>query len=71
MALRVSLLFSSESKINQLEKEIKIIDVELATNYDKVVSDPKFFDSYQAKKDKLEKLMKDWEAVHEELEGLN
>ena len=46
-----------ESQISQLEKEVKEIDVELATNYDQVVSDPAFFDSYQAKKDLLETLM--------------
>jgi ATP-binding cassette subfamily F protein 3 len=64
-------LSNAESKINQLEKEIKTIDVELATNYDKVVADPKFFDSYQAKKDKLEKLMLEWGTIHEQLEQLS
>ena len=63
-------LSNVESKIQQLEKEIKTIDVELQTNYDATVSDPKFFEKYQAKKDKLEKLMMDWEATHEELEKL-
>ena len=60
-----------ESKINQLEKEIKSIDVELATNYDQTVSDPQFFDKYQAKKDKLETLMAEWETVQEQLEQLS
>lgn len=64
-------LSNTESKINQLEKDIKNIDVELATNYDKVVADPKFFDAYQAKKDKLEKLMLDWETIQEQLEQLS
>ena len=59
-----------ESEINQLEKSIKTIDVELETNYNVTVSDPKFFDKYQAKKDKLKKLMKEWEQVHESLEEL-
>jgi ATP-binding cassette subfamily F protein 3 len=63
-------LSNVEAKIQQLEKEIKTIDVELQTNYDATVSDPKFFEKYQAKKDKLEKLMVDWEATHEELEKL-
>lgn len=63
-------LSNVEFKIQQLEKEIKTIDVELQTNYDATVSDPKFFEKYQAKKDKLEKLMMDWEATHEELEKL-
>ena len=43
-------LSNIESKINVHEKEIKNMDVELASNYDKAVSDPKFFDQYQAKK---------------------
>src|SRR5690606_2200347 len=41
-------LSNIESKINAHEKEIKNMDVELASNYDKAVSDPKFFDHYQA-----------------------
>ncbi len=57
-----------ESQINQLEKEIKQIDVELQVNYDATVADPKFFDSYQKKKDSLEQLMEDWELITEELE---
>jgi ATP-binding cassette subfamily F protein 3 len=64
-------LSNIESKINQLEKDIKIVDVELATNYDKVVSDPKFFDRYQSKKKTLETLMSDWERIQEELEDLS
>ncbi|MDX1279399.1 ABC-F family ATP-binding cassette domain-containing protein [Oceanihabitans sediminis] len=61
-------LSNIESKINQLEKEIKEIDVELATNYDEVVSKPNFFDNYQSKKDKLSKLMEDWENITLKLE---
>ncbi|RSK39962.1 ribosomal protection-like ABC-F family protein [Mangrovimonas spongiae] len=57
-----------ESKITQLEKDIKAIDVELAVNYDETVSKPNFFDTYQAKKDKLEQLMMDWESIQEELD---
>ncbi|MFP2997157.1 ribosomal protection-like ABC-F family protein [Spongiivirga sp. MCCC 1A20706] len=57
-----------ESQINQLEKEIKRIDVELEINYDATVANPDFFDSYQKKKDTLEKLMEDWEEITENLE---
>ena len=60
-----------ESQINQLEKEIKEIDVELATNYDLTVSNPKFFDGYQKKKDKLHELMENWEDFHLEIEQIN
>ena len=61
-------LKNTEAKINQLEKEVKANDIELETNYDKVVSDPKFFDSYQSKKDKLSQLMQDWEKITLELD---
>ncbi|RIA08869.1 ATP-binding cassette subfamily F protein 3 [Flavobacteriaceae bacterium MAR_2010_72] len=64
-------LSNIEAKINQIEKEIKSIDVDLATNYDQTVSDPQFFDRYQAKKDKLEHLMKDWEVVQDELDQMS
>ncbi|WP_053970251.1 ATP-binding cassette domain-containing protein [Mangrovimonas sp. ST2L15] len=64
-------LSNTESKISQLEKEIKEIDVELQTNYDEVVSDLKFFDAYQKKKDTLEKLMRDWEEIHSEIDQLS
>ena len=60
-----------ESQINQLEKEIKEIDVELATNYDLTVSNPKFFDEYQKKKEKLHELMENWEGIHLEIEQIN
>ncbi|WP_299111403.1 ABC-F family ATP-binding cassette domain-containing protein [uncultured Winogradskyella sp.] len=64
-------LSNVESKINQLEKDIKNDDVALATNYDETVSNPVFFDSYQAKKTDLEKLMEDWETIQEQIERLN
>ncbi len=64
-------LSNIESKINEHEKDIKNMDVELATNYDKTVSDPKFFDYYQTKKKHLEDLMMEWEAIQEELESLS
>jgi ATP-binding cassette subfamily F protein 3 len=64
-------LSNIESKISALEKEIKSIDVELAINYDKAVSNPKFFDVYQTKKDNLKVLMTEWETIQEELELLS
>jgi ATP-binding cassette subfamily F protein 3 len=63
-------LSNLESKIQQLEKTIKEMDVELATNYDVVVSNTSFFESYQSKKQKLETYMEEWETVHEALENL-
>jgi ATP-binding cassette subfamily F protein 3 len=61
-------LSNTESKINQLEKEIKEADVELAVNYDEVSSKPGFFDTYQAKKNKLTQLMQEWEDITLKLE---
>jgi len=64
-------LSNTESKINQLEKEIKEIDVELAVNYNETVAKPSFFKNYQAKKDKLDELMENWEEITLELESFN
>lgn len=64
-------LSNIEAKISALEKEIKADDVELATNYDATVSDKTFFDKYQLKKDRLSKLMSDWELITLELEALS
>ena len=64
-------LSNIESKINQLEKDIKADDLKLATDYDATASDSKFFDVYQAKKKSLEKLMNDWELVQFELDALS
>ena len=63
-------LSNLEAKIQDFENEIKTIDVELAVNYDEVVSDPKFFDKYQKKKQALEELMGDWEQVQEEIDKI-
>ncbi|HLV70491.1 MAG TPA: ATP-binding cassette domain-containing protein [Xanthomarina sp.] len=63
-------LSNLEAKIQQLEKQIKEMDVELSTNYDEAVSNPKFFDGYQSKKQELETLMEDWERVQEAIENL-
>ncbi|WP_411893627.1 ABC-F family ATP-binding cassette domain-containing protein [Winogradskyella sp. A2] len=60
-----------ESKINQLEKDIKNDDVALETNYEETASDPNFFDLYQSKKAELEGFMLQWEAIQEEIEGFN
>jgi ATP-binding cassette subfamily F protein 3 len=56
-------LSNTESKINQLEKDLKAIDVDLATNYDEIVSDPNFFSTYDTKKKNLAQLMETWEEI--------
>ena len=60
-----------ESSIATLECAIKAIDVEMETNYDQAVSQPGFFDKYQAKKDQLNQFMSDWEHITESIETLN
>lgn len=57
-----------ESQIAGLEKEIAEIDVELAVNYDAMIAKAGFFDGYQKKKHDLEKLMEEWEVIHEEID---
>ena len=64
-------LSNVESKISQHEKDIKTMDGNLAADYNKTSSDPKFFDSYEIKKKKLKKLMAEWETIHEELEHIS
>lgn len=64
-------LSNIESQINKLEREIKQIDVELAINYDQTITQPDFFDKYQAKKKLLASLMKDWEVLQEEMDAID
>lgn len=56
-------LFKVEQQITRLEKEIKAIDLELEINYDATIATPNFFDTYQQKKKKLERLMEEWENL--------
>ncbi|RPD99613.1 ABC transporter ATP-binding protein [Aureibaculum marinum] len=60
-----------ETEIADLEREVAQIDKKLAdeSQYEKVTSQPDFFKKYQAKKDKIEQLMEEWESLHELLEG--
>ncbi len=59
-----------EREIADLESEIKTADVALETNYDKTVSDPAFFDRYQANKSELQLKLTKWENIQEEMEQL-
>lgn len=63
-------LSNTEAKINTLEKEIKVLDIALETNYDKTVSDSNFFETYQSKKDELKELMDKWEKISEALDNI-
>ena len=57
-----------ESKISQLEREIKKIDTSLETNYEEVTSKPDFFDKYQSMKSDLEAYLQKWEDIQVEIE---
>ncbi len=64
-------LSNVESKINQLERDIKAIDLELEINYEETASKPNFFDDYQNKKKDLESLMEKWERIQMQLEDIS
>ncbi|MBF4984115.1 ABC-F family ATP-binding cassette domain-containing protein, partial [Nonlabens mediterrranea] len=61
-------LSKAEAEINNLEREIKKLDQELAANYDELAAKPGFFDAYQAKKKALDEWMTKWEDVSEQLD---
>ncbi|NVK52974.1 MAG: ABC-F family ATP-binding cassette domain-containing protein [Flavobacteriaceae bacterium] len=56
-----------ETDIASLETEITEIDLELSQNYDEVSVRPNFFETYKAKKTKLDALMEEWELVEEQV----
>lgn len=64
-------LSKTEANINQLEKEVKELDLALSTNYEEVSSKPNFFDTYKSKKKKMEELMHSWEEITFELEKIS
>ncbi|MBL7472961.1 ABC-F family ATP-binding cassette domain-containing protein [Robertkochia sediminum] len=57
----------AESRMAQLEKEIKAKDKELAENYEALSADPDFFKTYDALKKELEAVTEDWFMYNEEL----
>ena len=59
-----------EAEISELEAEIKSMDIDLETNYDHTVSDPEFFNRYQARKTELDQKFTDWEALQNRLSSL-
>jgi len=60
-----------ESKINQLEREIKDIDAALEANYEVTSAPSNFFEDYQNKKNTLQDLMLSWESIQLEIEEAN
>lgn len=63
-------LSNIEAKINQLEKDIKLMDEELLVNYDEVSSKPDYFENYHKKKEKLTQYMSEWETIQFSLDEL-
>ena len=61
-------LSNVEAEINQLEREIKKMDLELENNYEVTSAKPKFFDNYQKLKSDLQNAMEKWESVQLEIE---
>lgn len=59
-----------ETAIEQLENELKAIDLELEINYGETIAKPDFFDHYQAKKEKLERLFVEWEHAQKALDQM-
>lgn len=64
-------LSNIEAKINQLEKDIKVMDEELLVNYDAVSSKPNYFENYHKKKEGLTQLMSEWETIQFSLDELS
>src|SRR5690554_5551752 len=61
---------NTESAIAKLERAIEKIDAELLANYEETIAKPDFFANYEAKKEKLNTLMEEWEGYVETLETL-
>lgn len=58
-----------ETQIDNLEREISEMDLALADDYEATSSKPNFFESYKAKKSKVEKLMDEWAEIEEKTEN--
>src|SRR5690554_3972428 len=62
-------LSKAESKIVELEKKIAKADMELADNYEQLISDTKWFEAYEKLKKDLDVTMEEWEQISEEIEN--
>lgn len=59
-----------EREIHDLESTIKKLDVDLNNNYKATIAKPNFFEHYNAKKKKVEELLKQWEDISEQIEQI-
>ncbi|MDT0675480.1 ABC-F family ATP-binding cassette domain-containing protein [Autumnicola musiva] len=64
-------LSKAEAKITKLEKDLKEKDIELATNYEDTMAKPDFLKKYNQKKTELEKSMKEWESIQQDLDKMS
>ena len=60
-----------ETEIADLEKEIAALDKELAADFNKVSARPNFFETYKAKKTKVDSLMQQWEKIEAEVSNFS
>ena len=58
-----------ESEISSLENEIIHDDAKISENFEAHKQDEHFFKKYQAKKNKVEALMSQWEEIQQEIEN--
>jgi len=58
-----------ETEISKLEKEVINDDAKISDDFEKYTGDENFFKTYQAKKDKIEDLMVQWEKIQEKIES--
>ncbi|MDN6280782.1 MAG: ATP-binding cassette domain-containing protein [Psychroflexus sp.] len=63
-------LSNTEAEINRLERQISEDDKKLAADYEKTASELGFFEDYESKKEKINKLMTDWESLQLQLDAL-
>ncbi len=59
-----------ESEISKLENEIINDDAALSESFEELTANENFFKNYQAKKDKVDDLMEEWEEIQSELEKI-
>ena len=58
-----------ETEISKLEKEIINDDAKISEDFEKYTSDENFFKTYQAKKNKVDELMEQWEEIQQKIEN--
>ncbi|OIP51054.1 MAG: glycosyl transferase family 2 [Flavobacteriaceae bacterium CG2_30_34_30] len=63
-------LSNLEADILKLEKEIALMDKDLANSYSELSSKPEFFKKYEHKKSELESKMQKWEEVHSTMDSI-